>query len=119
MLCSNLEQVDYNVIPPITCALQVFTWGHRLVTPRRVVISRNIRKTGNTVMKFHRKERLNVVAIAAGMTHTLALTDDGALFYWASSEPDLQCHQVFPYFMNFFIFIFGILHEKEACFIFL
>lgn len=89
-------------MPPIYYfyGLQVFTWGHRLVTPRRVVVSRNIRKFGNTVMKFHRKERLNVVAIAAGMTHSLALTDDGALFYWASSDPDHQCHQVFLYFMK-------------------
>lgn len=58
------------------------------------MISRNIKKVGN-VLKFHRKERLNVVAIAAGMTHSIALTDDGALFYWASSDPDLRCHQVF------------------------
>lgn len=89
-------------MPPIYYfyGLQVFTWGHRLVTPRRVVVSRNIIKVGNTVVKFHRKERLNVVAIAAGMTHSLALTDDGALFYWASSDPDHQCHQVFLYFMS-------------------
>lgn len=86
--------------------LQVFTWGHRLVTPRRVVVSRNIRKVGNTVVKFHRKERLNVVAIAAGMTHSLALTDDGALFYWASSDPDHQCHQVFLYFMKSIFLVF-------------
>ncbi|KAK4414823.1 Inhibitor of Bruton tyrosine kinase [Sesamum alatum] len=74
---------------------EVFTWGHRLVTPRRVVIARNIRKVGNTVLKFHRKERLNVISIAAGMTHSIALTDDGALFYWASSDPDLRCHQLY------------------------
>ncbi|KAL3825650.1 hypothetical protein ACJIZ3_021679 [Penstemon smallii] len=74
---------------------EVFTWGHRLVTPRRVVISRNIKKVGNTVLKFHRKERLNMVAIAAGMTHSIALTDDGALFYWLSSDPDLRCHQLY------------------------
>lgn len=73
---------------------EVFTWGHRLVNPRRVTIARNIKKAGNTVLKFHRKERLNVVAIAAGMTHSIALTDDGALFYWSSSDPDLQCHQL-------------------------
>lgn len=78
----------------------MFTWGHRLVTPRRVVVSRNIRKVGNTVVKFHRKERLNVVAIAAGMMHSLALTDDGALFYWASSDPEHQSHQVFLYFVK-------------------
>ncbi|KAL0410243.1 UNVERIFIED_CONTAM: RCC1 and BTB domain-containing protein 2 [Sesamum latifolium] len=74
---------------------EVFTWGHRLVTPRRVVIARNIEKVGNTVLKFHRKERLNVISIAAGMTHSIALTDDGALFYWASSDPDLRCHQLY------------------------
>ncbi|KAK6139748.1 hypothetical protein DH2020_026508 [Rehmannia glutinosa] len=74
---------------------EVFTWGHRLVTPRRVIIARNTRKVGNTVLKFHRKERLNVVAIAAGMTHSVALTDDGALFYWGSSDPDLRCHQLY------------------------
>lgn len=79
---------------PICGGWQVFTWGHRLVTPRRVVIARNIRKVGNAMLKFHRKERLNVVAVAAGTTHSIALTDDGALFYWASSDPDLQCHQV-------------------------
>lgn len=101
----------------ITYGIQVFTWGHRLVTPRRVVISRNIRKTGNTVMKFHRKERLNVVSIAAGMTHNLALTDDGALFYWASSEPDLQCHQVFLYFKKVFIFNLVLnMNKKHALF---
>ncbi|XP_057778884.1 uncharacterized protein LOC130997551 isoform X3 [Salvia miltiorrhiza] len=73
---------------------EVFTWGHRLVNPRRVTIARNIRKAGNTVLKFHRKERLTVVAIAAGMTHSTALTDDGALFYWSSSDPELQSHQL-------------------------
>ena len=73
---------------------QVFTWGYRLVTPRRVVIARNTRKLGNTLLKFHRKERLHVGAIAAGVTHSMALTDDGALFYWVSSDPSLRCQQV-------------------------
>lgn len=35
-----------------------------------------------------------MVAIAAGMVHSMALTDDGALFYWISSDPDLKCQQV-------------------------
>ncbi|XP_059646495.1 uncharacterized protein LOC132293164 [Cornus florida] len=74
---------------------EVLTWGHRLVTPRRVVISRNIKKSGSTPLKFHRKERLHVVAIAAGMVHSMALTDDGALFYWVSSDPDLHCQQLY------------------------
>ncbi|KAL2462601.1 ankyrin repeat family protein/regulator of chromosome condensation (RCC1) family protein [Forsythia ovata] len=72
---------------------EVFTWGHHLVTPRRVVIAINIRKIGNTTLKLYCKERLNVVAVATGMTHSMALTDDGALFFWVSSDPDLRCRQ--------------------------
>lgn len=73
---------------------QVYTWGHRLVTPRRVVIARNLKKSGSTTLKFHRMERLHVVAVAAGMAHSMALTEDGSLFYWVSSDPDLRCQQV-------------------------
>jgi hypothetical protein len=76
---------------------EVFTWGHRLVSPRRVVVARNIVKkseSGWTTLKFHRKERLHVVSIAAGMVHSMALTEDGALFYWFSSDPDLRCQQL-------------------------
>lgn len=74
--------------------LQVFTWGHRLVTPRRVVIARNIKKSGTAPFKFHRMERLHVISIAAGVVHSTALTDDGTLFYWVSSDPDIRCQQV-------------------------
>lgn len=74
--------------------VQVYTWGHRLVTPRRVVIARNLKKSGNTPLKFHRSKRLHVVSIAAGMVHSMALTDDGAVFYWDSSDTDLRCQQV-------------------------
>lgn len=74
---------------------EVFTWGHRLVTPRRVLITRNIKKLGTTPLKFHRRERLHVVSVAAGVTHSMALTDDGALFFWRSSDPDFQCQQLF------------------------
>ncbi|KAK0601992.1 hypothetical protein LWI29_029399 [Acer saccharum] len=74
---------------------EVYTWGHRLVTPKRVIIARNLKKSGSTPMKFHRMERLHVVAIAAGMVHSVALTEDGVLFYWASSDPDLKCQQLY------------------------
>lgn len=74
--------------------LQVFTWGHRSVTPRRVIIARNLKKSGSIPVKFHRMERLHVVAITAGMVHSMALTVDGALFYWVSADPDLRCQQV-------------------------
>ncbi|XP_028766863.1 uncharacterized protein LOC114724637 [Neltuma alba] len=74
---------------------EVYTWGHRLVTPRRVVITRNLKKSGSTLLKFHRMERLHVISITAGMVHSTALTDDGALFYWVSSDPDLKCQQLY------------------------
>jgi alpha-tubulin suppressor-like RCC1 family protein len=54
------------------------------------VIARNLKKSGNTPWKSHRLERLHVAAIAAGMVHSLALTDDGTLFYCASADPDLR-----------------------------
>lgn len=74
---------------------EVYSWGHRLVTPRRVIITQNIKKVGSTPMKFHRREKLHVSSIAAGMMHSMALTDDGALFYWVSSDPDLRCQQLY------------------------
>lgn len=78
---------------------QVYTWGHRLVTPKRIVIARNLKKSGGTTLKFHRMERLHVVSVAAGMVHSLALSDDGTLFYWVSSDPDHRCQQVYPFTM--------------------
>ncbi|KAM7272743.1 hypothetical protein ACFE04_027406 [Oxalis oulophora] len=74
---------------------EVYTWGHRLVTPKRVVISRNLKKSGNSILKFHRMEKLHFVAIAAGMMHSVALSDDGTLFYWTSSDPNLKCQQLY------------------------
>lgn len=61
-------------------------------------------------MKFHRMERLHVVAIAAGLVHSVALTEDGALFYWASSDPAHKCHQVFSIKPKIFD-IFYVSHE--------
>lgn len=74
---------------------EVFTWGHRLVTPRRVIIARSLKKCGNAPLKFHRTERLHVVSVAAGSVHSAVLTDDGALFYWVSADPDLRCQQLY------------------------
>lgn len=64
------------------------------MTPKRVVIARSIKKSGSMLLKFHRMERLHVISVAAGMIHSTALTDDGALFYWVSSDPNLRCQQV-------------------------
>ncbi|XP_010549694.1 PREDICTED: uncharacterized protein LOC104820785 isoform X2 [Tarenaya hassleriana] len=74
---------------------EVFTWGHRLVTPRRVVICRNLKKSGNALLNFHRRKPLRLTAIAAGMVHSVALAEDGALFYWVSSDPNLRCQQLY------------------------
>ncbi|ESQ49713.1 hypothetical protein EUTSA_v10019953mg [Eutrema salsugineum] len=73
---------------------EVYSWGHRLVTPRRVVISRNLKKAGNTLLNFHRRRPLRVTAIAAGMVHSMALAEDGPLFYWVSSDSNLRCQQL-------------------------
>ncbi|CAA7041057.1 unnamed protein product [Microthlaspi erraticum] len=73
---------------------EVYTWGHRMVTPRRVVISRNLKKAGNTLLNFHRRRPLRLTAIAAGMVHSMALAEDGALFYWVSSDSNLRCQQL-------------------------
>ncbi|KAK1310145.1 Ultraviolet-B receptor UVR8 [Acorus calamus] len=74
---------------------EVYTWGHRLVTPKRVVIARNIKKNGSAPLKFHRLEKLHVISVAAGTIHSTALTEDGILFYWVSSDPDLKCQQLY------------------------
>ncbi|XP_024983097.1 uncharacterized protein LOC112519285 isoform X3 [Cynara cardunculus var. scolymus] len=93
---SNREgQLGYTSVDTQPTPRRVFTWGHRLVTPRRVVVARIIKKSGSTPLKFHRSARLHVVAIAAGMIHSSALTDDGALFYWVSSDPNLRCQQLY------------------------
>ncbi|KAG4166932.1 hypothetical protein ERO13_A13G165100v2 [Gossypium hirsutum] len=60
-----------------------------------IVLGADGEKTGSTPMKFHRKERLHVFAMAAGMVHSMAMTEDGALFYWVSSDPDLRCQQLY------------------------
>ncbi|KAH9323751.1 hypothetical protein KI387_018390, partial [Taxus chinensis] len=74
---------------------EVFTWGYKMVSPRRVTIARNTRKSGNIPLKFYRMERLHVITIAAGITHSTALCDDGSLFYWVPSDPNLHCQQLY------------------------
>ena len=74
---------------------KVFTWGYKMVSPRRVLVQRNTKKCGNMPLKFHLMERLHVVKIAAGMTHSTVLSDDGSLFYWVSSDPNLHCQQLY------------------------
>lgn len=76
---------------------QVLTWGYKMVTPRRVIIARDIKKRGSCPLKFHKKGRRDqVVAIAAGMTHSTIVAEDGLIFYWVSADPNLRTHQVKP-----------------------
>ncbi|KAJ3669927.1 hypothetical protein LUZ60_010251 [Juncus effusus] len=90
----SVSAAKYHTVA-LTSDGEVFTWGHRLVTPRRVVIARSLKKGGNTLLKFHRVDRIHVVSVAAGAAHTTALTDDGSLFYWVSADPDLRCQQLY------------------------
>eukprot|EP00252_Welwitschia_mirabilis_P019140 TRINITY_DN4353_c0_g1_i1.p1 TRINITY_DN4353_c0_g1~~TRINITY_DN4353_c0_g1_i1.p1 ORF type:complete len:1124 (+),score=296.88 TRINITY_DN4353_c0_g1_i1:577-3948(+) len=74
---------------------EVFQWGFKIVTPRRVIIQRNTKKGGNLPLRFHCMGKLHVIKIAAGWTHSTALTDDGTIFYWVSSDPNLHCQQLY------------------------
>ncbi|TYG44687.1 hypothetical protein ES288_D11G115600v1 [Gossypium darwinii] len=38
---------------------------------------------------------LSLYVKAAGMVHSMAITEDGALFYWVSSDPHLRCQQLY------------------------
>lgn len=78
-----------------------------------------IKKSGSTPLKFHRSERLHVVSIAAGMIHSVALTHDGALFYWVSSDPDLRCQQVHHhvYLTNLRSIVVNIIMFILVCFL--
>ncbi|CAM6101074.1 unnamed protein product [Calypogeia fissa] len=73
---------------------EVLTWGYKMVNPRRVSVIRYAKKAGGQPVKFHISERLHVVAISAGMTHSLALSEDGLVFYWFSADPALKCRQL-------------------------
>ncbi|XP_042491592.1 uncharacterized protein LOC122071323 isoform X2 [Macadamia integrifolia] len=70
---------------------EVHTWGHRQVNPRKVDIAK-CRNSGS--VKFHHFGRSKVVAIAAGMVHSMALTADGSVFYWNSANPE-RCQQLY------------------------
>ena len=78
------------------------TWGYKMVNPRRVLVLRDTKKRGFLPLKYHRADKLHVIAIAAGMTHSTAVTEDGLVFYWISSDPHLRSHQVITLHSNFF-----------------
>nr|GMC93880.1 Inhibitor of Bruton tyrosine kinase [Ipomoea batatas] len=79
----------------VTSRGEVYTWGFgrggRLGHPDFDIHSKN---GAGFLTAFHRK---HVVAIAAGTMHSIVLIDDGALFYWVSADPDLQCRQLYSF----------------------
>eukprot|EP00850_Spirogloea_muscicola_P010078 SM000058S18508 [mRNA] locus=s58:213689:220094:- [translate_table: standard] len=78
----------------LTSEGEVHTWGYKSVMPQRVAIMRDTRKAGSTHLRFHKREKQRVVAIAAGFVHSSVLAEDGLAFYWVSADPLLRCHQV-------------------------
>ncbi|CAI6012456.1 unnamed protein product [Closterium sp. NIES-65] len=85
----------------LTADGEAYTWGHRLVTPRRVKVERDVRKGGGSaagggggVIRFHQQARVQLTAVAAGAMHTTVLSQDGLVFYWRSHDPLLKCHQL-------------------------
>jgi hypothetical protein len=79
-----------------------------MVNPRRVVVSRSTKKAGNQPLKFHKAERLHVSAIAAGMVHSTAITEDGLIFYWMSGDPNLHTHQVCTFHFTLYLVLDGV-----------
>ncbi|BBN02425.1 inhibitor of Bruton tyrosine kinase [Marchantia polymorpha subsp. ruderalis] len=73
---------------------ELYTWGYKMVNPRRVAVARNTKKAGPLPLKFHISERLHMVAISAGTTHSTALSEDGLVYYWFSADPHLRCRQL-------------------------
>ena len=79
---------------------EVFTFGHRAVSPRRVLLvgCRNITVEGGRTMAFHRGHaavtRPVAVSIAAGAAHSSALTSNGVVLTWRSADPALQVQEV-------------------------
>jgi hypothetical protein len=115
---------------------EVFTWGHKCVSPRKVNTSAGLGvlaggygghagqasssayqgsgggegagggcegggRRGSSGGGGGRREPLRlhhhcgaIVAVAAGATHSLALTVDGAVLVWASADPLLRCFPV-------------------------
>ncbi|CAI7862495.1 unnamed protein product [Closterium sp. NIES-53] len=85
----------------LTADGEAYTWGHRLVTPRRVKVERDVRKAGGSaaaggggVIRFHQQSRVQLTAVAAGAMHSTVLSQDGLVFYWRSHDPLLKCHQL-------------------------
>ena len=84
----------------LTADGEVFTFGHRGVSPRRVLLAgcRDTAIGDGRTLKFHRGHaevvRPVAVAIAAGAAHSSALTSTGVVLTWRSADPALLVQEV-------------------------
>lgn len=80
----------------LTAAGEVYAWGHRGVSPRRVQLAgaRDAGAMGSAPISFHRGHadvaRPVAAAICAGAAHSSALTASGVVLTWRSADPALQ-----------------------------
>ena len=84
----------------LTADGDVFTWGHRGVSPRRVQLAgaRDATASDGTILRFHRGHadvvRPEAVAISAGAAHSSALTATGVVLTWRSADPALVVQEL-------------------------
>ncbi len=84
----------------LTGSGEVYTWGHRGVSPRRVQLAgaRDALSSDGTHLAFHRGHadvaRPVAAAICAGAAHSSALTSAGVALSWRSADPALQVQEV-------------------------
>lgn len=79
---------------------EVFTWGHRGVSPRRIQFAgiRDAVNIDGRPLRFHRGHndvtKPTIVAVCAGAAHSSALTNDGVVLTWRSADPALLAQEV-------------------------
>lgn len=80
----------------------ILTWGHRGVSPRKVVLAgvrlQNARGSDGSVLRFHKGyidvSKPLVESICAGAAHSSALTSTGVVLTWRSADPALQVQEI-------------------------
>ncbi|EIE21610.1 RCC1/BLIP-II [Coccomyxa subellipsoidea C-169] len=92
----------------LTVEGDVYTWGHRVVTPKRVQLAgaRDVARAANASgasaggweVVFHRGQsqvaRPHAVAVCAGAAHSACLDQSGAVLAWRSADPRLHVQEV-------------------------
>ncbi len=84
----------------LTADGDVFTWGHRGVSPRRIQLAgaRDATASDGKALRFHRGHadvvRPEAVAICAGAAHSSSLTRTGVVLSWRSADPALIVQEI-------------------------